>query len=147
MAQPVASEKELELLSKTNEVHVSIIDDDPLFRLMLQDYLLENGPWGSELFENGTDFLKNYKSNDTRKIILDYDFETGPTGLEILKGIKKINPLAKVIIVSGMDDLEKALQTIRNGATDYFLKSNETVFPNILCSLTKIFDLDKQKLN
>ena len=132
---------------KKAEVQLSIIDDDPLFRLMLQDYLLENGPWGSELFDNGTDFLKNFKANDTRKIILDYDFETGHTGLEVLRGIKKINPLAKVIIVSGMDDLEKALQTIRNGAVDYFLKSNETVFPNILCSLNKIIDLEKQKLN
>jgi len=43
--------------------------------------------------------------------------------------------------------LEKAVETLRHGATDYFLKTNKTVFANILCSLKKINEMEKNKLN
>ena len=94
-----------------------------------------------------SDFLKGYRNSDSRKIILDYEFDKGPNGLEVLKKIKMINPLAVVIVVSGQDDLEKAVETLRQGATDYFVKTNKTVFANILCSLIKIKEMEKNKLN
>ena len=92
-------------------------------------------------------FLSKYKSNDSRKIILDYEFDVGPNGLVVLQLIKEINPLAIIIVVSAQDDLEKALETIRQGATDYFLKTNKTVFANIVSSLLKLKELEKNKLN
>jgi len=146
MAQPIEQEKEVNPATLTGEMEVIIIDDDPLFRLMLQDYLLEEGI-GSELFDNGITFLEKYKAGDFRKIILDYEFGMGPDGLTVLKKIIAINPLARIIVVSGVDDLEKAVETIRYGATDYFLKTSTTVFANILCSLIKLRQLEKLKLN
>ena len=65
----------------------------------------------------------------------------------VLQLIKEINPLAIIIVVSAQDDLEKALETIRQGATDYFLKTNKTVFANIVSSLLKLKELEKNKLN
>lgn len=55
--------------------------------------------------------------------------------------------MAVVIIVSGQDDLEKAIDTLRNGATDYFLKTNKTVFANIQSSLKKAIEMEKNKWN
>lgn len=146
MEQPV--EKEFEAVIDTAEdvIDVAIIDDDPLFSLMLQDYLLTSD-MRSELFSNGKLFIENYKKNDTRKIILDYEFSEGPDGLSILQNIKSMNPMANVIIVSGQDNLEKAVEILRKGATDYFLKTNHTVFANILCSLMKIKEIEKNRLN
>ncbi|HMT27877.1 MAG TPA: response regulator [Bacteroidia bacterium] len=147
MAQPTEDPRETGFLETTKDIHIAIVDDDLLFGFMLQDYLIETGRWNSEIFSNGVAFLKKYKSKDPRIIILDYEFAEGPDGLAVLQKIKKVNPSAKVIIVSGLDDLEKALEMIRNGAVDYFLKFNTTVFNNIVCSINKLHELEKQKLN
>jgi DNA-binding NtrC family response regulator len=147
MQKPVEQFKEVSIDEDTGESQVIIVDDDPGFSFMLKDYLLTAAELRCQLYKSGTEFLKKYRNNDTRKIILDYEFNEGPNGLAVLQKIKKINPLAVVIVVSGQDDLEKAVETIRNGATDYFLKTNKTVFANILCSLIKIKEMEKNKLN
>jgi DNA-binding NtrC family response regulator len=147
MQKPVEQEKEINIDEAIGESQVIIVDDDPGFSFMLKDYLLTAGEMRCELFKSGGDFLKGYRNSDPRKIILDYEFDGGPNGLAVLKKIKMINPLAIVIIVSGQDDLEKAVETLRSGATDYFLKTNKTVFANILCSLVKIKEMEKNKMN
>lgn len=131
----------------TADTDIIIIDDDTVFSIMLQDYLLTNGPLQSELFSNGDDFLKKYKANDMRMIILDYTFDEGPDGLEILEKIKNTNPMANIIIVSAQDDLEKAVETLRKGATDYYVKTNKTVFANVLSSIMKLKEIEKHRLN
>ena len=133
--------------NNTGETEVIIIDDDPGFCFMLKDYLVTSANFKSEHFLNGNDFLGAYHQGDSRKIILDYEFHEGPDGLVLLKKIKALNPMAVVIIVSGQDDLEKAIETLRSGATDYFLKRNKTVFANIVCSLMKLKEMEKNKLN
>ncbi len=130
-----------------DEFEIYIVDDDPAFSFMLKDYILSAMEMESKHFTNGTEFLKKYKANDSRKIILDYEFSEGPNGLLVLQKIKELNPTAVVIVVSGQDDLEKAIDTLRNGATDYFLKTNKTVFANIQCSLKKIIEMEKNKWN
>ena len=147
MPQPTEKSKQATIDEATRSTEIAIVDDDPGFSFMLKDYLLSSGDLKSELYKNGNDFLKSYRSGDSRKIILDYEFEEGPNGLEVLNKIKALNPMAIIIIVSGQDDLEKAVETLRKGATDYFLKTNKTVFANILCSLMKIDKMEKNKWN
>ena len=147
MSNLIEQEKKISAGKNQADAEIIIVDDDQGFSFMLKDYLLASGELKSELYKNGNEFLKNYRKDDTRKIILDYEFQEGPNGLVVLQQIKKLNPLAAVIIVSGQDDLEKAIETLRNGASDYFLKTNKTVFANILCSLMKISEMEKNKLN
>ena len=147
MQQPTEKPEEVSVEEITGRAEIAIVDDDHGFSFMLKDYLLSSLDLKSDLFSNGNDFLKNYSSHDTRKIILDYEFDEGPNGLIVLRKIKAVNPMAVVIIVSGQDNLEKAVETLRNGATDYFLKTNKTVFANILCSLRKIEEMEKNKWN
>ncbi len=147
MSQPIEQPSKINPETGADKSEVIIIDDDQSFSFMLKDYLQSTLDIKSELFTNGNDFLSKYKSNDSRKIILDYEFDVGPNGLVVLQLIKEINPLAIIIVVSAQDDLEKALETIRQGATDYFLKTNKTVFANIVSSLLKLKELEKNKLN
>jgi len=147
MSQPIEQPSKINPETGADKSEVIIIDDDQSFSFMLKDYLQSTLDIKSELFSNGNDFLSKYKSNDGRKIILDYEFDIGPNGLVVLQMIKEINPLAIIIVVSAQDDLEKALETIRQGATDYFLKTNKTVFANIVSSLLKLKELEKNKLN
>jgi DNA-binding NtrC family response regulator len=147
MTDHLEQEKKQEITITTDKAGIVIIDDDLSFSLMLKEYLLEHAELQSDCFSSGEDFLKVYSSKDDRIIILDYDLGKGLNGLEVLQKIKSIHPVSAVIIVSSQDDLEKAIDTIRKGATDYFLKSNKTVFANIHCSLMKIFEMERNKLN
>ncbi|CAN5597077.1 hypothetical protein BH11BAC1_BH11BAC1_17240 [soil metagenome] len=147
MMKPVEEPFKAEIENETADTQVIIIDDDPGFSFMLKDYLLTVVELRAELFNSGDAFLQNYRTGDNRKIILDYEFADGPNGLEVLQKIKALNPLAVVIIVSGQDDLEKAIETLRKGATDYFLKTNKTVFANIVCSLLKLKEMEKNQWN
>lgn len=147
MSQPIEQPKKERIEPITGKTEIAIVDDDPGFSFMLKDYLLTSAQLKSELFSNGDAFLENYSSGDTRKIILDYEFKEGQNGLMVLQKIKSMNSMAVVIVVSGQDDLEKAIETLHHGATDYFLKTNKTVFANVLCSLMKINEMEKNKLN
>lgn len=128
---------------------IAIVDDNLSFSLILSDYLLDECNLHSKKYTNGNDFINEYVAGDDRIIILDYDFgkDNGPNGLVILKRIKAINPLARVIMVSGQDNLEVAIETMRQGAVDYFIKTNKTVFPNIVCSILKLIDIEKMRMN
>jgi len=147
MQQPTEKEKQFKIDEASGDTDVIIVDDDPAFSFMLKDYLLSAVDYDSTLYTSGNQFLNDYRAGETRKIILDYEFNEGPNGLAVLKKIKTVNPLAVVIIVSGQDDLEKAVETLRHGATDYFLKTNKTVFANIACSLMKLKEMEKNKWN
>jgi FixJ family two-component response regulator len=136
-----------ELEAEAAKAAVAIVDDDYSFSIMLKEYLYSNCEIKADLFDSGDAFLKEYHAKDTRKIILDYDFGTGPDGLTVLQRIKAINPSATVIMVSAQDDLEIAIETLRKGAIDYFLKTSKTVFANILSSLMKILELERNKWN
>ena len=147
MNKPTEQLHEASIKTQPDRTAVIIIDDDPGFSFMLKDYLLSSEQLQSELFSNGNEFLERYRSGDTRRIILDYEFNAGPDGLIILQKIRAINPMAVVIIVSAQDNLETAIETLRKGATDYFLKTSKTVFANIVCSLRKIREMEKNKWN
>jgi ActR/RegA family two-component response regulator len=128
---------------------IAIVDDNQSFSLILSDYLLDECNLHSKKYTNGNNFLSEYKAGDDRIIILDFDFgkDNGPNGLVILKRIKEINPIARVIMVSGQDNLEVAIETMRHGAVDYFIKTNKTVFPTIVCSILKLIDIEKMRYN
>ena len=147
MTQPSTQPRPTAPEFDTRHSELAVDDDDPGFSYLLKDYLLSAGPLRCALYANGDDFLREYHAGDERKIILDYEFAEGRGGLEILKRIRDINPLAVVIMVSAQDDLEKAVETLRHGASDYFLKTNKTVFANILCSLAKINAMERNKMN
>lgn len=128
---------------------IIIVDDDISFTTMLGDFLYDECKMRMDVYTNGESFLEDFTAEDFRIIILDYYFDSNSnlTGIDILKAIKQKNKFAVVMMVSGQDDLEIAIETIRNGATDYFYKGNKTVFANIVSSIVKLVELQKQQFN
>jgi DNA-binding NtrC family response regulator len=147
MSDLIEKLKKIEPAQDQDKFDIAIIDDDFSFCVLLKDYLYSNAELEACVFSSGENFLQEYKSKDNRIIILDYDFGKGLNGLSVLQKIKSINPNARVIMVSSLDDLEAALEIIRNGAVDYFLKTNKTVFANIHCSLMKILEMERNRWN
>jgi DNA-binding NtrC family response regulator len=111
---------------KTQTLNLFIVDDNPLLLLGLQNYLQNR--FGTNLnistFGNGASALQKV-DRDTSIVILDYFLE-GENGNEVLKSIKKINPETQVIMLSSNEDMGVAIDSFRNGATDYVIKGEKS---------------------
>ncbi|SDB55404.1 STAS domain-containing protein [Desulfonatronum thiosulfatophilum] len=99
---------------------ILVIDDEKptlsMFRLFLNAY-------GFTVFtaENGEDGLDVFQKEDPAIVITDIKMP-GMDGLEVLKRIKELNPLAEVIIITGHGDLDLAIRALNMNATDFINK-------------------------
>ena len=109
----------------TQGLNLFIIDDNQLMATGLRIYL--NNRFGNNLniltFNTGESALKEVDAN-TGIVILDYFLE-GENGNDILRSIKKINPNTEVIMLSSNEDIAVAIDSFRNGATDYVVKGDK----------------------
>lgn len=120
---------------------IFIVDDDPMQATMLQDYLSKYSTFTLHVFHSGEECLKNMNL-DPNIIFLDYNFDkagrTAMNGIDVLKEIKTVKPTAEVVMFSGQDRIEVAVNTIKYGAFDYIVKSesafhrSENVIFNII---------------
>ncbi len=108
-------------------INLFIVDDNKLVLTDLKLYLQNR--FGSDLnittFNTGEGCLEKVNS-DTNIVILDY-FLGGKNGLEILKLIKNKNPKTEVIMLSSNEDVALAIQSFKNGASDYVIKGHGAI--------------------
>ncbi len=109
---------------KAQGINIFLVDDNRLMVTDLKHFL--GNRFGADLnisvFNDGESCLAKI-DKDTHIVILDY-FLDGKNGLEVLKLIKAINPKTEVIMLSSNEDIVLAIDTFRNGATDYVIKGN-----------------------
>ena len=120
---------------------IFIVDDDPMQSSMLQDYLSKYSTFEIHIFNSGEECLKNL-ALEPQIIFLDYNFDKAGKdamdGIDILKEIKAQKPLTEVVMISGQDRIEVAVNTMKYGAFDYIVKSesafhrSENVIFNII---------------
>ncbi len=120
---------------------IFIVDDDPMQAMMLQDYLSKYSTFDIKIFPSGEECLKNI-SLKPQIVFLDYNFDKigkdAMNGTEILKEIKAAEPATEVVMFSGQDRIEVAVNTMKYGAFDYIVKSesafhrSENVIFNII---------------
>lgn len=119
---------------------IFIVEDNFIYNKLIASHLRSNNFNRIESYQSGEDCLKNlYKKPDI--IIQDY-LLNGISGLDVLKESKKKNPETKFIFISGQDNIDIAVDTIRHGASDYLVK-NQFAFKNMI---EKIHDLRKTRI-
>ncbi len=128
---------------------IFIVDDDSMQAMMLQDYLSKYTTFTIHLFSSGEECLKNLSLNP-QIVFLDYNFDKigkdAMNGTEILKEIKARKPEAEVIMFSGQDRIEVAVNTMKYGAFDYIVKS-ESAFhrsENVIFNIIRRMKLQNQ---
>ena len=128
---------------------IFIVDDDNMQAMMLQDYLSKYTTFTIHLFSSGEECIKNLSLNP-QIVFLDYNFDKigkdAMNGTEILKEIKAQKPEAEVIMFSGQDKIEVAVNTMKYGAFDYIVKS-ESAFhrsENVIFNIIRRMKLQNQ---
>ena len=107
-----------------NTIKIFVIEDDPFYGELLRRHLSLNPDNEVYLFSTGKEALANLHLQP-QLISLDYRLPD-ISGMEILKKIHTKTPDIPVIIVSGQEDINTAVELLRVGAYDYFVKDDHT---------------------
>jgi DNA-binding response OmpR family regulator len=99
---------------------VLVVDDEATVRKVLARYLSEHG-YAVLTAEDGAAALDIIKKETSDIVLLDMHMP-GKSGLETLRELHTINPKITVIMVTGDDNIELALECVRAGAADYIRK-------------------------
>ena len=125
-----------------------IVDDDPMQLEMLKDHLSKFKNFEIKTFATGEECLMALGEKPDI-IILDFNLnsvaKSAINGLDVLKLIKKDSPHTEVIMLSGQEKIEVAVNTMKYGAFDYVVK-NESAFyrsENAIFNLLRRFKLTK----
>lgn len=99
---------------------IHIVDDEPIIHEVLVDLLSPEG-YQLEISSSGEEALEKHQSQSFDLILLDL-LMPGLNGLEVLKEIIKLDPLAVVIIITAYGSIQSAIEAMKNGAFDYIQK-------------------------
>lgn len=131
----------------TDKRYIFLVDDEPIQNEMLKDFLGERFLHEIKTFENGEKMLQELHLGP-EIIVLDYhlnnDRQNAKNGVEILKAIKDAAPDTHVIMLSGQDKIEVAIDSMKFGAYDYVVKG-ETAFSRMENILNNLGELYKVK--
>jgi CheY-like chemotaxis protein len=78
-----------------------------------------------EAVTTGTDAVSFFESHAVDCVLLDYRLEV-EDGIDILRQLKAIRPLAPIIMLTGQGNEEVAATAIKEGASDYLIIHRET---------------------
>jgi DNA-binding NtrC family response regulator len=119
-------------MKTTNKLEVLVIDDDSAYNKALVNYLQEqyNDDISVTGFQSGEECLNSFEGKP-KIVILDYflnsRFSDAMNGISVLDIIKKKNPGTEVILISGQDKIDVAINAMRHGAYNYIVKGSSAL--------------------
>lgn len=102
-----------------NKSKVLIADDDKAIQESLE--LILSDKYQISIANDGEEALNKAKSIQPDIVLLDIKMPRA-NGLQALKNLKQLSPNLAVIIITGYNSVEIAVEAIKLGALDYILK-------------------------
>jgi DNA-binding NtrC family response regulator len=121
---------------------IFVVEDDILYLNLILKELEKMGYVNVKSFNTGKEAIHNLTEKPD-VALLDYFLEKDYTGMDILKKMKQRFPDTQVIFLTASDDVNIAVDTMRNGAYDYIVKG-DTAFIRIRHLLKKISEENEQ---
>ncbi len=103
---------------------IIVVDDAPIIRLMLKDIMQYSGYQVVSECASGKEAVEKYKELKPDLVTMDIIMPE-KDGIEALEDILKIDPNAKVVMVTAIDQRESLMRAIKAGAADYIVKPFE----------------------
>ncbi|GAB3572655.1 sigma-54 dependent transcriptional regulator [Spirosoma luteolum] len=104
---------------------IYIVEDDLWYGELLSYHLSMNPDYELHRFSTAKDCLKAIATKPPHLITLDYSLPDANGG-ELLRRIRTQLPEVPVIVISGQNDVETAVQLLRSGAQEYLVKDDRT---------------------
>ena len=98
-----------------------ITDDSMIIRELIKDAATESGWHVVAEAANGQDAIDSYREHRPTAVTLDLVMPQFD-GLHALKGIRELDPNARVLVVSAIDQANVLKEAIECGAADFIVK-------------------------
>ena len=102
--------------------NILIVDDEKEYSKVVS-MVLEDAGYSTETCYNGEEAIEYVRNNEVSLIITDLRMPK-MNGEELILEINKIKLDIDILVVTAYASIESAVNTIKNGATDYFVKSS-----------------------
>jgi len=103
-----------------NKKRILVVEDDAEMRSLLKDFFTEEG-FETDSVSNGSEAFRKLVREPFDLVITDIRMP-GLTGLDILPGIKKLQPNVPIIVITAFGSEEIRLRAMARGATSYLEK-------------------------
>ena len=101
---------------------ILVVDDASFMRTVLKDIIKSNG-LATEILEagDGVDGVKAYQTSKPDLVTMDVNMPRAD-GIQALRAIMKIDPAAKVVMVTSVEQKQIVQDAMKLGARDYIVK-------------------------
>jgi two-component system OmpR family response regulator len=119
-------------MNRNDHISIFLVDDDSLFLKSLEHLLLHKLKYQVFVkpFPTGEDFLQHVDEKPDI-VVLDYMLNAqnpeAMNGISVLTRVMEKYPATTVIMLSGHEKLEVAVESIKNGAYDYVIKNENAL--------------------
>jgi two-component system chemotaxis response regulator CheY len=100
--------------------HILIVDDAEFLRVRISKMLVGEGFEVTEA-ENGLKAIESYKSKKPDMVLMDVTMPE-MDGLTALKELRKLDPNAKVVMLTALGQESVVLEAVKSGAKDFIVK-------------------------
>ncbi|PTN09122.1 response regulator [Mangrovibacterium marinum] len=114
---------------------IFVVEDNHVYNRLIVSFLKTNKLTNVESFSTGEEALKAMEKQPA-VVIQDYLLE-GMNGIEVLKRAKKVAPNVEFIFLSGQDNIDVAINTMKYGAYDYIVK-DQMALKKLVNKISKI---------
>lgn len=116
---------------------ILIIDDEPMILSAMKTTFLTAGYREIETASNGQEALKKLARKHFSLITLDLDLPD-ISGLDLLLRMEEFQPELPVVVISGSNEVENAVKSLKLGAKDYIVKPVDKT--RLLVTVQNIFE-------
>jgi DNA-binding NtrC family response regulator len=109
---------------KAQSFSISVIEDNSWYNKLLVHTLSLNPDFEVKSYLNAGSFLKELDSNTPDLVTLDVRLPD-MSGIELLEKIREHDPSIQVIVISEQDQVQTAVDLLKNGAYDYIVKEKD----------------------
>jgi DNA-binding NtrC family response regulator len=134
-------------MNNEKKIKLFLVDDDAVFLKLLEIEFLQHADFSIETFATGELCIASLSSNPD-VIILDYLLDgidrDAINGIETLDQVLAFNPDIPVVMLSGQDKIDVAINCMHHKAFDYVVKS-ETAFMRLQKIISTLFQFKKME--
>jgi DNA-binding NtrC family response regulator len=119
---------------------ILVVDDDPQMRSALKEAIRRIG-YSADACETGHEAIGRISRTGYSLVVTDMKMP-GMDGLSLLREIRRRHATQPVVVITGYATVENAVETMREGATDYLLKpfSFDALKKTVLSVMTRTVD-------
>jgi DNA-binding response OmpR family regulator len=104
-------------------VSVLFVDDEDILRMLMRDQLSAEG-YEVETADDGDTALEILGKKSFDLLLIDIRMPR-MNGIELLKEIRKQKIRSRILVLTAVDDLNIAIEAVKQGANDYLTKPIE----------------------